>query len=109
MDLRITLAPDGGLRLILPEGRTLDVGDGPRSMQFIKRILEDGAKGDQEKRGYIREYPTQHILDIWRRGDTVDAEELRQVLERKRAEAQEAKKEAFKERGIDLEGLDIRL
>jgi hypothetical protein len=95
MDLRITLAPDGGLRLILPAGRHLDVGTGASAMHYIKRILVDANAGIREQRGYIREFPTQHIIDIWRKQDE--------------AGRMEAKREEFKERGIDLETLDFQL
>lgn len=95
MELRITLAPDGGLRLILPAGRSLDVGAGASAMHYIERILKDVSEGRREQRGYIGEFPTQHVIDIWRKQD--EAGRL------------EAKREEFKERGIDLEALDFQL
>lgn len=99
MDLRITLAPDGGLRLLLPTNRHLDVGMTASTMHFIRRILMDAKNGkpalaDQQP-GYIGEFPTQHIIDIWRKQDE--------------AQRAEAKKVEFKEKGIDLEALDFRL
>jgi hypothetical protein len=102
MELRITLAPDGGLRLLLPTGRGLNIGLGPSSLQFIRRILLNEAKGKRDQRGYIGEFPTQHILDIWRAQDTAGREEATK-------EAAAAKKAEFKELGIDLDALDIRL
>lgn len=93
MELRITLAPDGGLRLILPAGRALDVGTGASAMAYVQRILKDVGRGEQ--RGYIGDFPTQHIIDIWKQQDE--------------AARQEAKREKFKERGIDLEALDFQL
>lgn len=102
MELRIALAPEGGLRLLLPAGRALDVGLGPSSLHFIQRILRDAAQGKRDQRGYIAEFPTQHVLDIWRAQDTAAKEEAA-------AERALAKKEEFKERGIDLDVLDIRL
>lgn len=94
MELRVTLAPDGGLRLILPTGRPLDVGNTAASLRFIQRILMN-AKDEKERRGHIGEFPTQHIIEIWRK------EDLRLKVE--------AEKEKFAGMGIDVEGLDISL
>lgn len=94
MELRITLAPDGGLRLILPTGRPLDVGNTAASLRFIQRILMNVEK-PAERRGHIGEFPTQHVIEIWRKEDL-------------RLQA-EANKEKFKDLGIDLDGLDITL
>lgn len=93
MDLRITLAPDGGLRLILPTGRPLDIGSTAASLRFIQRILMNVGTG--EKRGHIGDFPTQHIIEIWRREDL-------------RLQA-EATKERFTDLGIDLSKLEISL
>lgn len=93
MELRVTLAPSGGLRLILPTNRALDVGATPAALRFIQRILVNVGTG--EKRGHIAEFPTQHVIDIWKREDA-----------RKQVEAQ---KDKFKDMGIDLEKLDILL
>lgn len=101
-ELRITLAPDGGLRLLLPQGRALNIGLGPSALQHVQRILRDAGAGKCDQRGYIAEYPTQHIIDIWRAQDTAAREEAA-------AERAEARKAEFKELGIDLDGLDIRL
>lgn len=94
MELRVTLAPDGGLRLILPTGRPLDVGNTAASLRFIQRILMN-AKEKVERSGHIGEFPTQHVIEIWRR------EDLRLKVE--------AEKEKFLEMGIDVAGLDITL
>lgn len=102
MTLQITLAPDGGLRLILPGGRGLNVGTSAAAMHFIRRILLDVREGKPTQRGYIGEFPTQHIIDIWRKQDF----EAREAVAVERAEAQRAE---FEARGIDLEALDIQL
>lgn len=94
MDLKVTLAPDGGLRLILPTGRPLDVGNTAASLRFIQRILMN-AKQPEERRGHIGEFPTQHIIEIWRKEDL-------------RLQA-EANKEKFAGMGIDVTTLDISL
>lgn len=113
MELRITLDPDGGLRLILPQGRALNIGLGPSSLRFIQRILRDAGAGKRDQRGYIGEFPTQHVIDIWRAQDTAAREEaaLARKAEREAelAEQARARKEEYKERGIDLDVLDIRL
>lgn len=102
MELRITLAPDGGLRLLLPQGRALDVGATASTMHYIQRILRDAGEGKRDQRGYIAEFPTQHIIDIWRKQDAAE----KMLAEAERAAA---RKEEFKELGIDLDVLDIRL
>ena len=94
MELRVTLAPDGGLRLILPTGRPLDVGNTAASLRFIQRILMNAAK-PVERRGHIAEFPTQHVIEIWRREDL-------------RLQA-EANREKFEGMGIDVAKLDISL
>lgn len=95
MDLRITLAPDGGLRLILPTGRPLDVGATAASLRFIQRILMNASAGRRELPGHIGEFPTQHVIEIWRREDL-------------RLQA-EAGKEKFAGMGIDVDALEISL
>jgi hypothetical protein len=95
MELRITLAPDGGIRLILPSRRTLDLGPTTAALRYIQHILRDANSGKRDQRGYIAEFPTQHVIDIWKRQDA-----------EKRLEAE---KERFKGLGIDVERLDISL
>lgn len=95
MDLRVTLAPDGGLRLILPKGRALDVGNTTASLRFIQRILRDVKDGKEHQSGYVREFPTQHVIDIWKREDA-----KKQV---------EVTKDRFKGMGIDVDKLEISL
>lgn len=95
MELRITLAPDGGLRLILPTGRPLDVGNTAASLRFIQRILMDVKQDKRDQRGYIGEFPTEHVIKIWKRQD----EEKKQV----------AALERIKEMGIEIDQLDISL
>lgn len=95
MELQITLAPDGGLQLVLPTGRKLNIGLGPSTLHFIRRILMDAQSGKREQRGYIGEFPTQHVLDIWKKQDE--------------AAKAEAKKEEFLAKGIDLDALNFTL
>lgn len=95
MELRVTLAPDGGLRLILPTGRPLDVGMTASSVRFIQRILMDVRQGRKEQPGYVGEFPTQHVIDIWKRQDE----------EKKLA----ASVERLKEMGIEIDKLEISI
>lgn len=95
MRLEIELAPNGGLRLILPTGRSLDLGYGTASLTFIHRILRDVADKKRDQRGYIAEFPTQHVIEIWKK-------QARQA-------AADKMKEEFASKGIDLAGLDIQL
>lgn len=95
MELRITLAPDGGIRLILPTRRTLDLGPTVAALRFIQRILRDADSGKRDQHGYIAEFPTQHIIDIWKRQDA--------------EQRLEAEKEKFKDMGINLEKLEISI
>jgi hypothetical protein len=95
MNLQITLAPDGGLRLVLPQGRALDVGTTAASLRFIQRILTDVKNGRKEQPGYIQEFPTQHVIEIWKR------EDVRLQVE--------ASKDRLKEMGIEIDKLDISL
>ena len=64
-------------------------------MHFIRRILLDVRDNKREQPGYIGEFPTQHIIEIWKKQDE--------------AAKAEAKKEELLAKGIDLEALDFRL
>ena len=95
MELRVTLAPNGGLRLILPTNRTLDVGTTASALRYIQRILRDVADKKREQRGYVGEFPTQHVIEIWRKQDE----------EKKIA----ASVERLKEMGIEIDSLEISI
>lgn len=95
MELSVTLAPDGGLRVVLPTRRTLDLGTEASALRFLLRILRDQANGKRDQRGCIGEFPTQHVIEIWRK------EDLRQQAE--------AQKERFVGMGIDLGTLEFEL
>lgn len=102
MTLSITLSPTGGLRLILPTGRFLDLGHEPSSLKFVQRILRDAGAGKRDQRGYIGEFPTQHVIEIWKK-------QAKQAADEAAFLAREAAMEKFAEAGIDLAGLDIQL
>lgn len=95
MELSVTLAPDGGIRVILPSRRTLDLGCDSAAMTFLQRILRDGTDRRREQRGYVGEFPTQHVIDIWKK-------------EAKRQQVEQIK-EDFLEKGIDVNKLDFQL
>lgn len=95
MKLEITLAPNGSLRLILPTGRFLDLGHEASALHFIRRILQDKVEGKKYQRGYVGDFPTQHVIEIWKK-------------EAKRA-AYEAAKEEAALKGINLAELEFKL
>ena len=57
----LSLAPDGSLRLGLPNGRTLDFRPIPESLTLLHRILTSDASGGP----YEERYPTQHLVNKW--------------------------------------------
>jgi hypothetical protein len=102
MKLELSLAPSGDLRLHLPSGRFLDFTDSVGGLRTIKKILSEATAGLCDQRGYIGEFPTQHVIDAWLRQDQVEKD-----LAQKRREEEE--REAWRERGIDLDKLEIKL
>lgn len=101
MELRISLAPGGDLRLHLPSGRWLDLG-GDYALKFVQKMLREAPRyadpGSQPK-GYCRGFPTQAVVDAWIKQDT----------EAKREAAAERAKADAEALGIDLAVLDFRL
>lgn len=115
MNLSISLAPDGALRLHLPSGRFLDIateatervsctecGEAFRTvresvaLRSIKRILREAVEPARERRGYIGLFPTQEIIEAWLREDRArDVADERKKLEDKY--------------GVDVDKLDIEL
>lgn len=102
MKLELSLAPSGDLRLHLPTGRFLDFTDTIGGLRTIKKILREAESGLRDQRGYIGKFPTQHIIDAWLRQDKAE-KELRTI------EAREVEKEEWRERGVDLDRLQIKL
>lgn len=117
MKLEISLSPSGGLRLHLPQGRTLDVEVAPTervcctecgeifrapvqtaSLKAVKQVLHDAAsyvKG-KEKPGYIGPFPTQAVLDVW-------------AKEFKKKHDEESIAAASERLGVDIEKLEISI
>lgn len=105
MQLSITLAPDGGLRVILPQGgRTLDLGNDVSALRFLQRILRCDER--EQRRGYIKEFPTQHVIEIWRKEDL--ARKSAEYLAEQKEKAEERRAE-LAAKGIDIDALDISL
>lgn len=101
MTVTLSLAPSGSLRLGLPSGRFLDVTASEAGVRVIQEVLRNAAeyRRGEERKGYIRAFPTQHVIDTWLRADAkqqaVDAKD--------RAEAEAASM------GIDLQELEFKL
>lgn len=101
MTVTLSLAPSGALRLGLPSGRILDVTANEAGVRVLQEVLRNAAsyKPGEERRGHIRAFPTQHVIDTWLRADArqqaADAKE--------RAEAEAASM------GIDLQELEFKL
>lgn len=87
------------LILILPSGkRSLAVPATAAGLTYIKRILLDAKRIDHEAppKGYIREYPTQHVIELWMRQDRARQQAEREI-------------EVEEKYGIKLDSLEIRL
>lgn len=99
MKLEVSLAPSGEIRLHLPSGRFLDLGENLASIQMLKKVLRERNSyphPDAQPKGYCRSFPTQHVIDKWKREDAA-----------KRKEEAEAKIKSTL--GIDIAALDIKL
>lgn len=120
MELSITLAPNGGLRIQVPNAkRTLDIpidyvetvecpccGERSRvpvsssALRTFKRIIVEAEEyRGKPQPGHIGAFPTQAVVDAW----------LRQDREDKAKAAAQAARDAAAARGIDLDALDIKL
>ena len=100
-DITLSLSPSGDIRLHLPTGRQrfVDVTASEAGARFIVKILRDQASGKRDDRGYIGEFPTQHIIDAWLRADAQT--QAKEAAERARTEASM--------RGIDLNKVEFKL
>ena len=100
MELKLSLAPSGDLRLHV-HNRFIDIRDDVAGIGIIKRILRDADAGIRDQRGYIAEFPTQAVIDAWQKADSI---EKRLAAEARR----EAEKDEWKEkRGIDLDKVEF--
>lgn len=93
--LRISLAPSGELRLHLPTGRPLDFQPSEAGLRLIQQVLRNAASGLRDQPGHIAEFPTQHVLNAWMRED--------------RLAKQQAARDEYAAKGIDLDSLEISL
>lgn len=96
MKLEISLAPSGDIRLHLPSGRTLDVGDTVASLQYIRRIIRSADAGERDQHGHIGLFPTQAIIDAWKAAD-----DTRKIEEGKRILSEDL--------GLDINALELRI
>lgn len=118
MKLEISLSPSGFF-LHLPTGRKLEIAVGtrekvtceccgetaaatvkPASLQMLQRVLHDAASGKRDQPGYIGEFPTQAVLDIWSKHFTA---------ERKIKSAEERRQELLEKTGIDVKNVEFGL
>lgn len=101
MTVTISLAPSGELRLGPPSGRSLDVAATGAGLRVVQDILRNAAsyKQGEERRGHIREFPTQHVVDTW----------LREDAKRQAAKAKEQAKTEAATQGINLNELEFTL
>ena len=110
MSLQVDLASDGGLAVILPGGRSLNLGFDTAALRFLFRILEEQKRGKpergSEKPGFIGEFPTQHVIEIWRKQDLARQSAESLAEQRERAEERRAELAA---KGIDIDALDISI
>lgn len=102
-----------GLVVHLPSGRTLNVRADESGVRFIERMLRDAderAHYERKRSGYIGDFPTQHVIDIWEREErnkrAIDAQ-LAEINYNKKLAAEAALKAKWAARGIDLDKLEI--
>jgi hypothetical protein len=60
---QIDLSASGGLRLVLPGGRSVEIPSTTGGLLYIEKILKDHRDGVKYQRGYIGTLPTQHSVD----------------------------------------------
>lgn len=117
--LEISRGPRGFL-LHLPSGRTLNVSADESGARCIERILRDAdERAHYDSSGYIGQFPTQHILDIWARGQKTQSElaqqreamdqKAKEIKARKAKEKREATEREWADRGIDINAVEFKL
>lgn len=104
-----------GLQVHLPSGRTLDIRADEAGVRFLERMLRDAdenAHYERTRSGYIGDFPTQHIIDIWEREDKNRAainEQVKEIKARKKREAREATERKWADQGVDLGSMEFKL
>lgn len=89
---QIDLSPTGELLLYLPTGRALEIQASPAGVGYILRVLREHKKGLRDQPGYIKQFPTQHVIDKWVKENKV------KVMEERASKL-----------GIDLNKLEINI
>jgi hypothetical protein len=98
-----------GLRVHLPSGRTLDIRADESGVRFLERMLRDADENAHyERKGYLRGFPTQHVVDLWQREDKNRALLAEQIEEAKQRKSEERASQ-WRDRGIELSALDFDL
>lgn len=125
MEYRISLSPDGLLRLHVNDTRFLELTADAAGAALLKRMLKD-ANEDIVRPGYIGRFPTQATIDSFQKKiDWLHREPavVRTILEdtlvpkkathskpsRRAFKAEKKKAEAKSIAGIDLGGLEFTL
>ena len=116
--LEVSRGPHG-LRVYLPSRRTLDIGTGPAALQFLERMLRDAdenacyrreRKAVEARQGYVGDFPTQHVLDIWRKEASADIEEqVEEIKAKKKLEAKLATEKKWEQQGVDITEMEFKL
>lgn len=90
----------GWLKLTVPgSDRSISIPPTPEGLDYLIRILKQSKEHrskENQRKGYLRNFPTQAVVDSWIAGD--------------RAAKQQAKLEAqAAELGVDINSLEIEL
>lgn len=67
-ECHLSLSVEGWLQLRTPQGRTLSFPPTEVGTKLIVKVLQDAKRGwkrEHAPRGYIRNFPTQHVIDRW--------------------------------------------
>lgn len=117
MDTRLEVSRGPrGLRVHLPSGRTLDIRADAAGVQFLERMLRDADENAHYerklRRGYIGDFPTQHIVDIWEREDknrAMLAEQIEEIKLKKQIAREAAVRDKWAEQGVDIEQVKFEI
>lgn len=97
MELRLSLAPGGDLRLHVSDRRSLDIPATEAGLAYILKLLrEQPRNAENPPRGYIGAFPTQAVVN--------------RLASHFRAQHAEREREALTEKlGIDIAALEFKL
>lgn len=109
MALEVDLSPSGNLQLRLTTGRTLEVPPTIDGVKYLIRMIRESRPSrppNEQRKGYLRDFPTQHVIEQWKKKDAARRQEQEAVSTAERKQAAEVKAQSL---GLDLSKIGLKL